>query len=107
MKKILDDILNQQHRNIVLAGDFNFPGWDWKEMELKAQCQHINLHEEFKAFLDENGLVQEVIEPTREKNILDLIATNIHERVNKTEVLPGISDHRCALIEISMRVNRR
>ena len=107
VKKILDDILNQQHRNIVLAGDFNFPGWDWKEMELKAQCQHINLHEEFKAFLDENGLVQEVIEPTREKNILDLIATNIHERVNKTEVLPGISDHRCALIEISMRVNRR
>ena len=76
-------------------------------MELKAQCQHINLHEEFKAFLDENGLVQEVIEPTREKNILDLIATNIHERVNKTEVLPGISDHRCTLIEISMRVNRR
>ena len=45
VKKILDDILNQQHINIVLAGDFNFTGWDWKDMEFKSQCQHTNLHE--------------------------------------------------------------
>ena len=46
-------------------------------------------------------------EPTRDANTLDLIATNIHERVIKTEVLPGISDHSCVLMEISMRINRR
>ena len=34
VKKILDDILNQQHRNIVLAGDFNLQTY----ME-KKQCK--------------------------------------------------------------------
>ena len=30
-----------------------------------------------------------------------------NERVIKTEVLPGISDHSCVLMEISVRINRR
>ena len=107
LKKIVETMLNKQHRNIILAGDFNYPGWNWNDMQLKPTCQHINLHEDFRAFLNENGLVQEVREPTRDANTLDLIATNIHERVIKTEVLPGISDHSCVLMEISMRINRR
>ena len=107
MKRILDTMLNKQHRNIILAGDFNYPGWNWEDMELKPSCQHVNLHEDFKIFLNENGLVQEVKKPTRDANTLDLIATNIHKRVIRTEVLPGISDHSCVLMEISMRVNRR
>ena len=75
--------------------------------ELKPSCQHVKLREDFKALRNENGLVQEVKEPTRDANTLDLIATNIHERVIKTEVVPGISDHGCVLTEISMRISRR
>ena len=52
-------------------------------------------------------MVQEVTQPTREHNTLDLIATNIHERINKTEVLPGISDHKIVMTEISMKAKRR
>lgn len=107
VKKSLDKITNNQHRNVILAGDFNFPGWDWAKLELKPNCQQVQLHEEFKTFLDDNGMVQEVTKPTREKNILDLVATNIHERVIRTEILPGISDHNAVLTEISMSVNRR
>ena len=63
LKQIIDKMLDKQHRNIILAGDFNYPGWNWKDMELKPSCQHVKLHKEFKAFLNESGLVQEVKEP--------------------------------------------
>ena len=56
LKKIVETMLNKQHRNIILAGDFNYPGWNWNDMQLKPTCQHINLHEDFRAFLNENGL---------------------------------------------------
>ena len=62
----------------------------------------VSLHEDFKIFLNENDLAQEVKKATRDANTLDLIATNIHERVIRTEVLPGISDYSCVLTEISM-----
>ena len=52
-------------------------------------------------------MVQEVTKPTREQNTLDRIATNFHERVNKTEVFPGISDHHIVVSEISIHINRR
>ena len=107
LKQNLDNILENQHRNVIIAGDFNYPGWDWKNQEIKPSCQNVQLHEDFKSFLNDNGLVQEVMDPTRENNTLDLIATNFHERINKTEVLAGISDHNCVLTEISARVTRR
>lgn len=58
-------------------------------------------------FLDNFGLTQIVNEPTRGQNTLDLIMTNIPERVNRVHVIPGISDHNIPYAEISMKVNRR
>ena len=91
LKQNLDNILENQQRNVIIARHFNYPGWDWKKQEIKPSCQNIQLHEDFESFLNDDGLVQEVLDPTRENNTLDLITTNFHERINKTEVLPAIS----------------
>lgn len=59
------------------------------------------------SFLNTYGLTQHVKEPTRERNTLDLIASNIPDRINRTKVIPGISDHHVVYTEVSLKVNRR
>ncbi len=46
-------------------------------------------------------------EPTRDKNTLDLIATSLPAKVHKVDVIPGISDHDCPLVEIDVSPIRR
>jgi hypothetical protein len=46
-------------------------------------------------------------EPTRERNTLDLVATNTPSKVNKVEVIPGVSDHCVPLVELDVRPVRR
>ena len=67
---------NINHQNIILGGDFNFPGWNWKENVLKAKCNYPSLHYRFRDILDNHHLKQIVTEPTREENVLDLLITN-------------------------------
>lgn len=77
MKKSQDKITNNQHKNIMLAGDFNFLGWDRAKLELQPNCQQIQ--EKSKIFLDDNGMAQEVTKLTREKNTWNIVATHIYE----------------------------
>ena len=37
----------KQNQHIFIAGDFNFPGWDWHNELLKPNCQNASLHEKF------------------------------------------------------------
>ena len=57
--------------------------------------------------LDDNGLLQLVKEPTQERNMLDLVATNTPSDVNKVEVIPRVSDHCVPLVELDIRPVRR
>lgn len=75
--------------DILLGGNFNFPGWDWKNKTLKT-CPFPTLHHQFGDLLDDKGLIQMVEEPTRSQNILDLVITNNPSRVRQVKVLPGI-----------------
>lgn len=34
----VDNILAEQHRNIIIAADFNFHGWNWNTNQLKQGC---------------------------------------------------------------------
>ena len=104
---MMDDILTKSHKNIFLGGDFNLPGINWEEKQLKSQIPYTGLHQDFLDFIKTFGLTQLVEELTRLLNILDLMITNIPERVNSTRVIPGISDHHIPFTELSLRTNRR
>ena len=76
-------LMTKRPRAFVIGGDFNLPGWDWSDLSLKPGTQYAAQHTEFRDVLDDFGLTQCVIEPTRKKNTLDLIATNLTEQVNR------------------------
>lgn len=85
---------------IIVGGDFNFPGWNWKQKILKPGTTNTDLHYKFGEILDNNGLTQVVEESTRENNILDLIITNNPTRINRLDIIPGVSDHDIVYTEI-------
>ena len=104
LQRTIDSMNN---KNMIISGDFNYPGFDWSKRELKAGCPYPSLHEEFQTFLEENSLTQLTTEPTRHENTLDLTLTNIPERINRSKVMPGISDHHVTYTELDMKIHRR
>ena len=89
----------------VVGGDFNLPGWDWKNLSLKPNCPYPTFHHEFLESAYSFELKQHVEDPTRfaPSNTLHLMITNIPLRVNKTIVVPGISYHDIPLVEPSQK----
>jgi hypothetical protein len=67
---------DMNNATIIIGGDMNFPGWNWKEYTLKPNSTAPNLHTDFMDVLNNNALTQLVEEPTRQQNTLDLILTN-------------------------------
>ena len=57
--------------NMIIAGDFNLPYWDWTNMCLKQDAKYKESHLEFIDCLYDLGMQQIVTEPTRHQNILD------------------------------------
>ena len=49
--------------------------------------------------MHDHGLLQLVTEATRGENTLDLFLTNNKTLINRLQVIPGISDHNCLLVE--------
>ena len=74
--------------SIVLAGDFNLPGWNWKDNYVKTSCQHPRLHEKFGNIINDAGLEQIIDLPTRLDNTFHLVCTSTPSKVNRTEILP-------------------
>ena len=112
-EKSLDELqkslsrLGDTDQSILLGGDFNFPGWDWKNKRLTpGKTNYPGLHQRFGELLNERGLEQMVEEPTRGEATLDLMVTNNPTRISKVQVIPGISDHDCVLIDLDQRVIR-
>ena len=54
----------------------------------------------------DHGMLQIVENPTRGDNTLELIVVNNPTLVNRTEVLPGISDHDAVFAEIDISPKR-
>ncbi|XP_072028355.1 uncharacterized protein [Amphiura filiformis] len=68
---------------------------------------YVNLHYTFADILADNGLTQMVEEPTRGDNTLELIMTNRPHQINRTQVLPGISDHEAVNIDFDINPTRK
>ena len=99
--------LGERDDGVIIAGDFNFPGWDWKQSEMKSGCHYPLLHSRFIDILNNTGLTQLVEEPTREKNTLYLLCTNLPGKFNRVEVFPGISDHCAVIAEVEVKPAQR
>ena len=88
---------------LLIGGDFNLPGWDWKSRTLKPSTKHPRHHYRLADILDDNGMVQVIEEPTRNKNTLDLLITNIPSKILRSDIIPGISDHDAVYAEIDIK----
>ena len=92
-----------ENATIVIGGDMNLPGWDWKENILKPNAVFTNLHNYFMDIINNNALSQLIDQPTRLTNTLDLVLTNRPGKVLRTETIPGISDHDIVYTEFDFR----
>ena len=76
---------------VLLMGDFNYPGVDWR-----GDCRGPSLESVmFAECLEDNFYEQYVKEPTRGGNILDLVITNEQGLIGEVSVEAGLaaSDH--------------
>ena len=108
MKKIRECAVSdsQSLPRIILTGDLNFPSVNWTHQtvsscttETRKQANVLlNFFQEF--FLEQN-----VQDATRERNILDIFATNDHELVSHILVEDNhrkTSDHKTIIIRTNL-----
>ena len=93
--------------HLIVAGDLNFPSWDWNEMKMKPNATYPRLHNTFIDALNDLGMEQMVKDPTRGQNTLDLVITNNPQQIPRVEVLPGLSDHDAVFCEINIHPQKR
>ena len=81
----------------MIGGDFNFPGWDWRNKRLKPKSVYPSLHSKFSEILDDVSTVQIVVDPIRKNNTLQ------PDKVLRLDILPGVSDHDIVFAEFDLR----
>jgi hypothetical protein len=93
--------------NIIIAGDFNLPGWIWKTKNFKPNTPCPKNHHKFIDMLNDNGLAQMVEEPTRGENTLELVISNNPSCITRVHTLPGISDHDIVFAEVDLKIKKK
>ena len=95
LRQSLTIIKNSHKGNIWLGGDFNLGGINWQDQSInQGTCiSPKNLSEQLIDIANDFDLDQMVTEPTRKNNILDLFFTNNATLVEKSTLIPGLSDH--------------
>ena len=86
------------HIGIFLLCDANIHHKRW----LKFSESNSSLGQELQEICDGAGLVQIVREPTRKKNLLDLVLTTMPD-ICRTTVLASLTDHRAVLCEVQLK----
>ena len=92
--------LPRDSSHVWLAGDMNLPGLGWPSTQLKPACCSPSQHTLFLDILADQDLTQVIGQPTRGDNTLYLLVMNNPTFVNRTEILPGISDYYIVCTEI-------
>ena len=93
LRESINKIKRTNNEHIWLAGDFNLPDIDWDIFNNKAGGVVPGLSKQSIDITNDFGLEQVVREPTRINNILDLFFTSNPTLVERSSVVPGISDH--------------
>ena len=84
----------------------NLPGIEWPSTSIKPNWPSPAQHNLFIDVLANHGMSQIVDQRTRGENTLDFIAVNYLTLANRTEILPGISDHDALFAEIDITPKR-
>ena len=88
---------------VLLAGDFNAPHIDWQSFSVKPGSSYFTVQNSLIDIVQDHGLSQVVMEPTRIDNILDLFFTTNPSQIKKVEIQPGLSDHNMVLIQLNCK----
>ena len=104
LDKVLQKLLTKQGaRQTILAGDFNCPDVDWETATVPPCAPQKEVQELLVDITTTTGLTQTHRETTREKNLLDLVFTNIPSLQNFSTSVPGISDHDMVVTDFDNR----
>lgn len=92
------------NNNCIILGDFNYPGINWTTVNSQSQDD-----QEFIKVIEDLYLTQQVQEPTRENNILDLIFTTDPDMISEIDILPpiGTSDHNTIKFNIAIDLEQK
>ena len=93
LRNSLSKINLTKRQNIWIGGDFNLSHIDWANQTTIPNCPKPGLCRELLDICNDFGLEQVVTEPTRDTNLLDLFFTSNSTLVEKSTIIPGISDH--------------
>ena len=99
---------NYNTPDVILAGNFNLPSLDWLDGLGHIHPSPLYGIELNSLFLDiyiinDYGLEQFIILPTREQNILDLVFSS--QPIISNVYVPGISDHEAIIFCIDTKTN--
>ena len=89
--------------HIVVGGDFNLPGVNWKHKRVPLGTQNKKQAKCLLSFMEELHLHQMVHIPTRNSNILDLLFTDAPDLINKVSSAPGLSDHDTVIVDHQLK----
>ena len=95
--------LNRCNATVWLAGDFNALHIDWSIPGIIQHSPQATIHKELLMVIQDHGLENVVLEPTRGKNILDLFLTNHPSKVNWVEIMLQISNHSTVFVEVNLK----
>ncbi|CAC5424368.1 unnamed protein product [Mytilus coruscus] len=105
LAKSISRIRQSENCHLWLGGDFNLGGIDWNNYSIKQKAYNTKQCQQLIDICPDNYLEQVVTTPTHytetSQSMLDLFFTNNSSLVNKTEVIPGISDHEIHIQYIS------
>ena len=106
--KVIQKVCHKHKDAVVwLAGDFNLPDIDWSRNTITGYQYRKEVNKAFLTLQSDVGLHQIIDRPTREDNILDLFFTNRPSLVNRSTVIPGISDHHAISIDSHVTMTRQ
>ena len=93
LSEITDTFRNDPKTTLVLGGDFNAGGIDWKTGLVPDDSPNRLLKEKLNEVMSKAGLQQMQREPTTGQNLPHLFCCNNPSLVKACISIPGISDH--------------
>jgi len=110
MESLCEEVINQanKHRSSILwmGGDLNLPDINWRSEAVIGNRNASAINAKFLEMIRDCNLEQMVDYPTRLDVTLDLFLTNGPTLINRSQPLPGISDHDDVLIDSSLKPTR-
>ena len=96
-------ITHNKDKHLIIAGDFNLPHINWKHCAVSPGAPQVGQHQELLNLMNEHGLEQVQMKPTRLSNILDLYLKNHPSLVKSCDTIPGISDHHMVIVDTELK----